>query len=247
VAPTAPSTLNISFGGQQRIRLAGAPEIGFTAERMNATTPLNPATPEGAGMDVEIGNLRAALPSGNMTVTRLQLHGDASQRFSLNAGDIALPPRAAGGTWPLGPHIASLVFSGSIIGNLPLTPAPSARVAAWRNAGGKVELHRVSIGWGPLGVTGQGSLELDETLQPIGTATLRVVGYNQALDAMARGGSLSPRVVGAAKAVLDLIAHTPDGGGAPLVDAPLTLRDGQLTVGQIPVARLPPLVWPDAP
>jgi hypothetical protein len=246
VAPTAPRTLNISFGGQQRIRLAAAPEIGFTAERMNATTPLNPATPEAAGMDVEIGNLRAALATGNLTVTRLQLHGDASQSFSLSAGDIALPPLGTGGTWPLGPHIASLVISGRIIGNLPLAPALSTKAVAWRDAGGKVELQHASIGWGPLGVTGQGSLELDERIQPMGTATLRIVGYDQALDAMARGGSLPPRVAAAAKAVLDLIAHTPDGGGAPLVDAPLTLRDGQLTVGQIPVARLPPLVWPDA-
>ncbi|HEY2132589.1 MAG TPA: DUF2125 domain-containing protein [Acetobacteraceae bacterium] len=245
VSPIAPNTLHIGFSGQQHFRLTGAPDIAFGAERMIATAPLAPTTPD-PGISVEIGNLRATLPEGELTVTRLQLHGDNDQTFSLSAGDIALPPPQPGRSWPLGAHIASLVIAGTVTGEMPLTPAMSARAAAWRDAGGKLQLSHVSIGWGPLGITGNGELMLDGRLQPTGTAMLRIVGYDQALDALAAGGALPPRAAGAAKAVLGLLAHTPDGGGAPLVDAPLSLRDNELTLGMIPLARLPLLVWPDA-
>jgi hypothetical protein len=245
VSPTAPNTLLIAFSGQQHVHLMGAPDIAFGAERMVATTPLATATPD-PGISVDIGNLRATLPQGELTVTRLQLHGGNDQNFSLSAGDIALPPPQPGRVWPLGAHIASLVIAGAVTGQMPLTPSLSARAVAWRDAGGKLQLSHVSIGWGPLGVTGSGELALDGHLQPAGTATLRIVGYDQTLDALAAGGALPPRAAAAAKAVLGLLAHTPDGGGAPLVDAPLTLRDSQLSLGMIPLVRLPPLVWPDA-
>jgi hypothetical protein len=49
----------------------------------------------------------------------------------------------------------------------------------------------------------------------------------------------------AAKAVLALMAQTPKAGGPPEVDVPLVLRDRVLTMGRIPLLRLPQLLWPD--
>jgi hypothetical protein len=242
---SSPGTLVIGFGGTQTVELAGAPPISLTAGHMDATTPLNAATPTEAAMDVDIGDLRATLPSGTLTVTRLQLHGDASQAFSLSAGDIALPPPEPGGNWPLGAHIASLVIAGSVIGAIPPTPGLYAAAAAWRSAGGRIDLPHVSIGWGPLGITGTAKLRLDAQMQPDATARLRIVGYDAALDALAAAGSLTRPAADAAKAVLGLIARTPDGGGVKLVDAPVTLHAGRLSVGQFPLVRLPELVWPD--
>ena len=247
VSFTSPGALVIGFGGTQEVRLAGEPPLRFTAAHMDATTPLNPATPADAAVDVAIGDLRAVLPSGALTVTRLDLHGDARQAFSLSAGDIALPPPAAGASWPLGAHVASAVIAGTVVGAIPAASGLAAGAAAWRRAGGRVDLPHVSLGWGPLGITGRATLALDAKLQPDATARLRVVGYDATLDALAAGGSLTRPAAAAAKAVLGLIARTPDGGGAKLVDAPVTLREGRLSVGRFALARLPEWVWPAGP
>ncbi len=244
VAFITPGSLVVGFHGEQHVRAAGTPDIAFTAGHMTATAPLNPATPEAAALDMDIGDLRATLPDGDLTATRLQLHADASQSYSLSAGDVALPPPPGGAAWPLGARIASIVIAADIVGALPPGPNLPERAAQWRDLGGRVDLPHVSIGWGALGVTGKGTLSLDRQLQPSGSFTLRIVGYDEALDAFATTGTLPPRAAAAAKAVLGLIAHIPDGGGTPVVDAPVTLGAGQLMLGQIPVAHLPTLIWP---
>ena len=80
----------------------------------------------------------------------------------------------------------------------------------------------------------------------MGTATAHVVGQNEALDALAGGGVITPRTALAAKAVLSLMAKEPEGGGTPQVDVPLTLQDRKLAMGRIPLAILPELLWPAA-
>ena len=48
----------------------------------------------------------------------------------------------------------------------------------------------------------------------------------------------------AATAVLTILARTPDDGGAPEVEAPLTLKGGKLSFGHTPLVKVPNLAWP---
>lgn len=157
---------------------------------------------------------------------------------------MVLPPRPSGRPWSLGPRVASAaveaVFTGPVPPRGPVTP----RAAAWRDGGGTLRLPRLALGWGPLGLSGSATLSLDDRLQPVGAATLRMVGQDATLEAMVAAGSVSSRTALAARGVLAILAHAPEGGGEPQVDLPVTLQDGTLDAAHFPLARLPEWVWP---
>jgi hypothetical protein len=70
-----------------------------------------------------------------------------------------------------------------------------------------------------------------------------VVGYADTLDALATHGVISKSAATAAKAVLSLLANSPDDGSPPDVEVPLTLQYRTLSMRQIPLVRLPELDW----
>ncbi len=250
-----PRLLSIALAGQQHLRLGDLPEIPFRADRTLLTVPLDPGAPPRV-FDLDIDHLRAGVPNGEgpsgLTLARLQLHsethpgaaqGEPALNISLSAGDIDLPP----GNWAFGQRISSVIVEATLNGPMPRLPTLDARATGWRDGGGNLELQRVAIGWGPLGLTGSATVALDDHLQPMGAATARIVGPTQTLDALAAGHVIGSGVATSAKAVLGLLARTPEGGGAPEVEVPLTLQDRTLSVGRIPLAKMPQLVWPDGP
>lgn len=255
VALFHPRQLRIRGAGRQVLRLPGLPEVGFTADRLVVTVPLEPGADQG---DLAIAGLRAALPTGELRIPTLAAHagfrptsgsGEPAIAITASADAIALPPLPGGRSWPFGPHIASVSFDAALTGRLPPTAsAPAAALTAaataWRDGGGSLEVHRLALGWGQLGLSANGSLQLDEHLQPLGYATARLVGTDATLAALAASGLLAPRSVQAVKGVLTLLARVPEGGGAPQVDLPVLLQDRTVVVGGYPLVRVPEWQWP---
>ncbi len=241
VSPLAPEVLELRVPGVQHLRLFGSEAAHFAAARFTLSTQLR----QPGALTLDAADLRFAPPWEGMKVGLLTAHADPSGSFGVTTEAIALPPAPPPA---LGPHIASATLQGTLRGALPpLSPAPAERAAAWQREGGRVELAQLAVGWGPLGVTGNATLSLDSALQPAGTATLRVVGYDEALAALTAGGVVSGHAAQAIGAVLGLMAQAPEGGGAPQVALPVALDGGALTVGRIPVGRVPKLVWSSAP
>lgn len=242
ISPLAPELLEVRLQGTQRLRGFGSAEAPFTAEALTLTAPLRGDGP----LRLDGRQLRFAAPLAGMTVGLLEgeaRNGARSLDLDLSAEAIALPPPPAPQA-ALGRRIASATISVALDGALP-PPSPdfAARAAAWRHAGGMLRVQHLAVGWGPLGVTGTAAMGLDASLQPQGTGTLRVVGYDAALSALAARGALRAQAAQAIHAVLTLIARRPEGGGAPEVELPLALHEGVLRTGGIPVARLPAVDW----
>ena len=248
-----PRLLTVEISGQQRVQFGGSPPIPLRADRTALAIPLDPNAPPRV-FDLEIDLLRAGIPSGDaasaLSVARLRLHGEtrpaaaageAAMILGLTAGEIDLP----GGGWAFGPRVALVAVEAVLNGPVPRLPSLSARASGWRDGGGTVELQRVAVGWGPLGLSGSATVALDEHLQPMGAATARFVGPAQTLDALAAGRVIGAGAAASAKAVLGLMVRTPEGGGAPEVEVPITLQDRGLAVGRIPLVRMPELHWPD--
>jgi hypothetical protein len=144
----------------------------------------------------------------------------------------------------LGPRIASLTLQGALDGPVPRAHTLGERAAAWRDGGGTLEIQHLAVNWGPLDLTASATLALDEQQQPMGTGSARVIGYAETLDALASHGVISKSAATAAKAVLSLLAHSPEDGGPPDVEVPLTLQYRTLSMRQVPLLRLPELDWP---
>jgi hypothetical protein len=248
--PLHPTVLYVFGEGTQSLRLSASPVVPFTAEKLRLSIPLAPDTPA-ASATLDGSNLRFAAPADGLTVGLLQ--GEANFalpraiNFRLSAEAITLPPPPAPQS-PLGSHIASATAEGTLTGMLPPDAAsPAAAAAAWRDSGGALTLHRIALGWGPLGVTGSASFKLDAALQPDVAANLRLVGIDESLTALSDAHAITPHAAQAAKAVAGLLAQAPAGGGTPGVEVPVTLRDGTVSLGMIPLATVRKLSWPAGP
>jgi hypothetical protein len=123
-------------------------------------------------------------------------------------------------------------------GNLP------DRLARWRDRGGTVGVQRFAMTWGPAHTQASATITLDQQLQPMGAATLRVVGWEAASDALGRSGTIDPRAATVVRAMLGLVARQPDDGGPSEVELPVTLEEGIVSVGHVPLFRVPTVSWP---
>lgn len=238
LAPWRPGTLLVTASPRQSLVRGDAPPISVTADRLALSAPLSgdPASADGHG-------LRFMLPQGPLTIAQADARFDPNH-LALTLQGVTLPLPAL----PFGGSLDQVVAEGSA--TVPILPAADLRTALsrWRAAGGGLLLDRAVLHWGPLDAAGTGRLALDAALQPVGNATLHLTGYGELIDALARSGAITRNDARVAATLLGLMAHAPaDGapaGAPPFVDLPLTLQDGTLAMGAIPLARVPRLALP---
>ncbi len=239
-----PRTLVASLHGKQSLGL-GAVSSGYTAESMTIAIPLDSASPAQSA-DVRVAKLRVG--RGGLESLHALLNVDPSagsagstMTLSADAEAITLTGEAAR---PLGPQISRLQLEAVSTGTLATGQDARAVAATWRASGGALQIRDLRLLWGPLDLTASGTLALDENLQLQGDGTAHAVGYAETLDALATHAVLTRAAATAAKAVLSLLANYPANGAAPSVDVPLTLKNGVLTMHQVPLVRVPQIVWP---
>lgn len=254
IALLRPTAIKIEPEGMQRFRLGKGPDIPFTADRLRAWLPLEPDAP-GHSVDLDASNLRFGIQgesnaASGLTIGTLSVHGvakagapagETTMTVLLAAAAVGLPPRQRS---PLGSHIEQMRLEAGLTG--PLAPARglTARAHAWREGGGSLEVHQASLKWGSLALQADGTFALDEHLQPTGTGIARATGDADVLDTLAANGVLSRSTATAAKAVLSLLARASADDGTAEVEVPLTLESRTLSLRQMPLLRIPEIVWP---
>ena len=116
----------------------------------------------------------------------------------------------------------------------------SAGLKAWRDSGGTINLPDLSLHWGPLTIAVNGTVALDPEMQPEGAFTAQMVGYEQAIDAMATAGWIKAGAGSVAKLALGITAQ-PGPGGKPMVKTPLTIQNRRISAGPIKLGEVPEL------
>jgi len=143
---------------------------------------------------------------------------------------------------PLGERIRNLLVKGRLTG--PIEPAAwPDPVVHWREAGGTVEVENLDIDYDPLRVTGDGTLALDEALQPMGAFSVRARGFFAAIDELVARGFMDKRDAFSSKVVLGVLSKRPENGGDSYLDLALTLQERTLYAGPLKVMRFPIIIW----
>jgi hypothetical protein len=254
IRPWALRDVPVTFPGRHRVsggagRLAEA--VAVSAARPDGRIALGP---DGRldGLFLDLGDaLIERLPNpAQATAQRIRLtlrpHRAPQPTHRTDTLDLALqvealampePPRLA-----LGNLVAAAQLEASVKGALP--PGPLAEsVAAWRDAGGIIEVHRIALRWGPLEADGDGTLALDQANRPLGAMTARVRGYAETVDALAAARMMRPREARTLKIALNLVARPGRAGGPGELNVPVTAQDGRLIVAGFSVLALPPLIF----
>ena len=174
---------------------------------------------------VEAGNRVAAdLVNAAVTVPPRpdRGHGEPAMALEVDARHITLPSISG----QLGNTIDELDFAATVKGAVPGGNLADA-VAAWRDAGGTIELDNLHLEWGGLGAIATGMLGLDQELQPIGALSGAVQGYDKILTTLVQTGQMRPADAGLARIALGLLAKEgPD--GKPEIKTSLKLQGGQM-------------------
>jgi hypothetical protein len=178
-------------------------------------------------------------PSGSVDLLQATSDTQSSAEFLLSAHAIDFAPPAQPGSKTVATY--DWVVAGQLKGPMPSAPLPAA-LAAWSSEGGHLELTQFNANWeATTTVSGDGTVALDQRLQPVGAFSAVVRGYNEAVDAAVGRGVMTAAQGTAVKLWLNARAEKDDRGFK--VTLPLTIQDGFLSMGPIKLAQVPRIAW----
>ena len=165
------------------------------------------------------------------------LRGDVSASFTGTAEDL----RLALNLGPFDRTVRAFQLNADLVG--PIRPGRlSEALEAWRNGGGTLEIKRLLLDWPPLTIDANGTLALDDCLQPIGAFSTRITGFNETIETMESRGVIPGSQAASAQLILGLMASTPC-GGEPELTVPLSVQDRRLSVGPVELLDVPEVKW----
>lgn len=205
--------------------------------RLDPDAPKITAKAQWPRLDVTVGDaatpLSASADSAEATVTLGR--DEATLEAALTRAVLPVPPDL-----PLGPTVQSFDLVMHNHGPMPRGATAAAALAAWRDAGGELEIEHMALDWPPLRLTAAGTLRLDETLRPTGTLDTSVSGFEPVLKALGDRGLLPRDQLAMMLLLLGRMA-APGPDGRPTLRVPLAARDGALYLGPVRLRELPAL------
>lgn len=222
------------------------------AATLEATFEVSPTGPQSlslrlAGLDMKAdspGLAPIAMASANVQVQRS--HFDKVD-YQTSSARLTGTVRGFGGPWlsasPLGGEVQQLVVEARLMGSLEDAPL-SQSLEDWRDNGGTIEIVKMHLQHGPLNIKADGTLALDDHLQPIGALSARVEGFFETIDALKALGAINPRTAITAKIVLGVLSRKPAGGGPAILNLALSAQGQRLYAGPLELMKIPEIQWP---
>jgi Uncharacterized protein conserved in bacteria (DUF2125) len=252
IAPWAPLSLRIVDGDERAVCslqwAAAGRDYGLSIDGMDIAIrlstegdlPVIRISGKSAGV-TEQGREIAGLiqPSGSLDLLQATSDTQSSAEFLLSADGIDFVPPTQSNSKTVETY--DWLVAGQIKGPVPLAPLPAA-LAAWSSEGGHVELTQFNANWeATTTVSGDGTVALDQRLQPVGAFSAVVRGYNEAVDAAVARGVMTSSDGIAVKLWLNARAEKDERGFK--VKLPLTIQDGFVSMGPIKLAQVPRIAW----
>ena len=139
--------------------------------------------------------------------------------------------------------VDEIAFGITVMGAIPAAATPRQAAAAWRDAGGTVELDHLSLHWGALAISSLGTLALDRELQPIGGLSGAIEGYEALMSALVASGRIRAGDARLARLALAMLAKSGP-GGQPQITTSFTIQNGQMFLGPARLGPAPRIDWP---
>ncbi|WP_374446538.1 DUF2125 domain-containing protein [Stella sp.] len=239
LAVPAPSRLELAAGRERWQGTVASGDGAFVADARGGTLVLDLRGIVGVERDpLSIGALR------------LRVAPDAARPAALAASVTAASVRLpAGVDAPLGREISVVAGKAALVERIPDLP-PAAALAAWRRAGGTLDVEHFRIVWGEARVEGAFTAALDRDLQPILAGTAELAGHDAAIDALVGAGQLGRMEAFGIRALLAAVARPAASGDGAVVAAQFSVQDGRVSAGPVGTAplrlfSLPRIAWPE--
>ncbi|KLN62381.1 hypothetical protein WH96_02425 [Kiloniella spongiae] len=164
--------------------------------------------------------------------------GNSLQEFNIliKAQDINHPEL---NKTPLESPISQLNLDGTLYGAIPKTKLKKA-LHIWRDTGGFLSLHDMSLRWGPLLLDARGKITVDNQLRPSGHLDSRIEGAGAVVKKLEKTGIINKGQSFGIKLSLAALGKTNERGRHEIA-VPLIMKDGWLSIGPVTLLRLPPV------
>jgi hypothetical protein len=239
----SPRTLEAEPSGALTLAAQGMPSLSLKAEEARLTHDLAPHAPYHFSAQKLAAFMSEAPQEGEVRAEALDLAvsepaGDPSSlSLTGEARSVALP---AALTAPLPGRIGTIRLEVALTPRVGLDLAdPAAALRAFRDASGKAALKLRLEDWGGIALSLEGSFGLDARLLPEGDGALHLVDPDRAIDAATAAGLVSEEAGRALHALSGLLARRSP-GAPPVLDIPLGLHGGVISVSGIPLIPLAP-------
>jgi hypothetical protein len=146
---------------------------------------------------------------------------------------------------PLGHNLKELKTEFKIIGNLALSGSVQ-NLADWRDEGGIIEVGLLEGIYGKLKIHAAGTIALDKDLQPLIAISAKFQGFFSSINTLKKAGYIRSGDAAMAKLVLGVLSRRV-GKGERSISLPLTLQDGQLSAGPVPLMAVQAIDWGEDP
>lgn len=248
IEPWDLSRVKLRLPGAHRLERDGL-ALEVEAARPDAMLALR-ADGRFAGIRADLGDvsLRAPGAAGAARAARIMLDireidppDPATRAFlalSLSVAELVPPP---GTRAPFDRALRSGEVELALRGERAPTGTQAARIAAWRDSGGVLEMPRLRIDWPPVTIAGDGTATLDARNRPEAALSLRIAGLPDLLQALSRAGLMPLQQAAMLGALASGMARTDPATGRAEVTVPVTAQNGRLSLAGIPVMRLQPL------
>ena len=248
VVPWDLSRVKLRLPGAHRLERDGL-ALEVEAARPDAMLALR-ADGRFAGIRADLGDvsLRAPGAAGAARAARIVVDireidppDPATRAFlalSLSVAELVPPP---GTRAPFDRALRSGEVELALRGERAPTGTQAARIAAWRDSGGVLEMPRLRIDWPPVTIAGDGTATLDARNRPEAALSLRIAGLPDLLQALSRAGLMPLQQSAMIGALASGMARTTPATGRAEVTVPVTAKNGRLSLAGIPVMRLQPL------
>lgn len=239
LSSTAPVRLKVAFPAGGALQL--------TAQNIQASLDLHDtrrwAEFEATFQQAALARLPdgSVLPETLLQTSQLFLHGaqpaapaaagETGFNLNLAAHEATLPP----GLLRVLPQTVTAVTLNARLLGTPPDWRQKSQIAAWRAAGGTIELESADFSWGALSGRLAATLALDKHLQPEGAGTAQLFLENTPGKDDHNSNSMLKNIFG-------LFAKT-DAQGTRSVTLPLALQERHLVLGIFPLTTMPEIVW----
>lgn len=122
-------------------------------------------------------------------------------------------------------------------------------VKTWYTSEAMIDIENLTFKWGKIKIEGNGTISLDQSLQPLGVFAVEIYGLDNLLTTSGEAGLLQKNLIPLIRASLSLLKETkeiPNQQGKEIYHkVSITLQDQELSIGPFPIAKLPMINWSD--
>lgn len=137
---------------------------------------------------------------------------------------------------PLGENLESIDLESTLTGDIH-GDTLSHKARNWYEEDGVLDVNNISLGWGPISFSGNGSIVLDESLQPLAAFSLRILNLNEGIDAMVEAKKMEKRMSYLLKAAAGLLKDS------EAHKVSLSVQNKTLYIASIPIMKIPEIQW----